>query len=66
MNFKAVSVWAELSDCGNYTVSLAKVGDRFSHQAWKKPEGRGIAELLGTFEKKDDARACCRGHQERA
>lgn len=73
MKFERVSDWAQVSDCGKYTVSAAKVAEmdgrrvkllRFKFQAWHvRPDGQP-ALLLGTFDDAESARKLCREHAE--
>jgi hypothetical protein len=65
MNFTRVSDWHEISDCGAYTVSAARVQDRFKFQAWKLAAEKGkTATLLGTFDEVALARQRCQEHRE--
>lgn len=63
MTFTRIGEWYEISDCGGYTVSAARVQDRFKFQAWKLAPVKGqTAALLGTFSGAPEARKCCEEH----
>lgn len=60
MTFTRIGDWYEISDCGTYTVSAARVQDRFKFQCWRLAPRKGqTAELLGTFDDAASARQCC-------
>lgn len=61
--------WHELSDCGRYAVSAAKMGDTFRvpfrFDAWKRgADGSKIPQNLGSFDTAEEARERCQAHLE--
>ena len=67
MNFTRMGDWYELSDCGCYTVACTRGGDEFKFHGWLLAPSPGkVSQLLGTFDKAEDARECCRQHREGA
>lgn len=64
MTFTRVSQWHEASDCGRYTVAIAKCGSTFKFSACRLRE-RQPGELLGTFDDIESARQRCVEHSER-
>lgn len=59
MKFTRTSNWAEMSECGRYTVAAARVDGGFVFQAWRKGV---IAELLHTDKDSEKCRRACREH----
>lgn len=60
MNWERISHWAEVSDCGRFTVAAARIGGFFKFTAWRKPVVEGeMATELGTFSNAGLARDCC-------
>jgi hypothetical protein len=59
MKFHRTGEWFELSECGQYTVSAAKVNDKFVFSAHRvgKP-----GECLGSYLTPSEAREHCREH----
>lgn len=62
MNFSRVTPWAQVSDCGHYSVACARVNGAYRFEAWHLP---GKAELLGSFDNAEDARKACTEHKKR-
>jgi hypothetical protein len=59
MKFNRITEYAELSECGRYTVAGARVSDRLKFQAWRREPGK-VASLLDTFDDAESAREACR------
>jgi hypothetical protein len=63
VNWQRLTAWAEVSDCGRYSVASVKVHGRFYHEAWKRPtETDRLRELLATCNEVQDAREVCEKH----
>lgn len=61
MKFNRATQWAEVSDCGGYSVAAAKCGPLFKFSACRlRTAQQRPAELLGTFDDAEAARECCR------
>lgn len=56
MKFNRIDQWAEMSECGRFTVALVKLKDRFTFEAWR----RQPREKLGAFPDIEAARQKCR------
>jgi hypothetical protein len=66
VKFERITAWAEVSDCGKYTVSAAKHASGYTFQAWRRAACTGaMAECLGTFTSAQPARDCCIEHARR-
>lgn len=66
MKFNRVTEWAEVSDCGGYSVCAAKMAVGFRFSACRlRTEQKLPAELLGTFDDAESARAKCAEHADR-
>jgi hypothetical protein len=66
MKFERITAWAEVSECGKYTVSAAKDATGYTFQAWRRAANAGeMAECLGTFTTAQPARDCCIEHARR-
>lgn len=57
MEFKRITDWAEVSDCGRYTVSAARVSGKYMFQGWRR--SKPMAVLLGTRQTAQAARNLC-------
>ena len=60
MTWNRITDWAQVSDCGRYTVSACKVFGVFKFEAWFN--NRGKAENLGIFEEAAQGRRACENH----
>lgn len=63
MTFNRASDWHYLSDCGRYTVALARVGSRFVFTAFLARVGKGQPTLLASFKTRKEATTCCENHE---
>lgn len=59
MKFERISSWCELSDCGRFSVVIARERKRFVYQACRRND-KPPATLLGTYGDIEEARAKCR------
>lgn len=60
MKFTRITDWAEISDCGRYTVAASRHGGMFLFTAFRVPVVQGqMATELGTFKDSQGARDCC-------
>ena len=65
--WQRLTAWAEVSDCGRYSVASVKVHGRFYHEAWKRPTATDpLRELLATCNEVQDARNVCEQHAQKA
>lgn len=64
MNFTRIGQWAQLSDCGKYTVCCIRTADAYKFEAWHLNGGPGKDKSLGTFDTAEVARDACRKHQD--
>ncbi len=63
MKFRRLTNWAEVSECGRYTVSAAKVEGCWSFTAWRRGPYVGVVPtLLGSHRISEEARELCRRH----
>lgn len=66
MKFNRISDWAEVSECGQYTVSASVTGKgkekRYAFHAWKRApaDSHDMAKPLGCFSDAEAARQRCR------
>lgn len=66
MKFNRISDWAEVSECGLFTVSASVTGKgkdkRYAFQAWKRApaDSHDMAKPLGSFPDAESARERCR------
>lgn len=61
MTFTRIGQWAQLSDCGKYTVCCIKTAEGHKFEAWF----RGNPDRpLGLFSDAEAARQSCREHEE--
>lgn len=66
MNWERITAWAEISDCGRYSVAMVKVADRYVYEAWRRATSKDhMAELLATCNDPKDARAVCEQHAQK-
>jgi hypothetical protein len=67
MKWERLTQWAEVSDCGRYTVAMVQVHGRWYHEAWRRATTKDhAAELLVSSGEADEARAACEEHAEKA
>lgn len=60
MKFHRIGNWAELSDCGLFTVAATRHQGRYLFTAFRVPVVQGaMATSLGTFSDSQAARDCC-------
>ena len=65
MKFRRFTDYAEISECGRYTVSAAKVMGRWTFQGWRRGLFEGDIAILLTRRRTtiaEDARETCRRH----
>lgn len=67
MKWERITQWAEVSDCGRYSVALVQVHGRHVFEAWKRASKFDhVRELLATCNDIEDARSVCEKHAEKA
>lgn len=62
VGWNRVSQWAQVSDCGQYSVACVRVNDAYRFEAWKQTPGKA-PESLGIFDDAEAARQVCREHK---
>lgn len=60
LNWTRVTDWAQVSDCGRYSVSACKVMGVFKFEAWYRAKGK--EQNLGIFEESAQGRRVCENH----
>lgn len=67
MNWERITAWAEVSDCGRYSVAMVFVHGRYVHEAWRRATAKDHArELLASCNDPQDAKKACEQHAQKA
>jgi len=67
MKWERVTAWAEVSDCGRYSVAMVQVHGRHVFEAWRRPTAQDpMRELLVTCNDPLDAKKACEQHAQKA
>lgn len=67
MKWERITEWAEVSDCGRYSVAMVKTHGRFVFEAWKRAGAKDhLRELLATCDDIGDAKSVCEKHADKA